>query len=965
MQERLTEKNVFNLLHEKIREELLNLGFSKLTAPQIKAIPVILKGRNVLLIAPTGSGKTEAALLPIFSKLLRESTRKGISLIYITPLRALNRDMIKRLSYWTSKLNISAEVRHGDTEIKTRRKQALHPPDLLVTTPETLQAILPGTRMKCHLSHVQYVIIDEVHELAGDKRGAQLTIALERLRRITNGEFQRIGLSATVGNPKEIAKFIAGTRRPIEIIEVSIPKNYRFIVEYPEPEEQDFELAQELNTAPEAAARIRRILELVNKHKSALIFVNSRTNAEMLGRKFDQLSSEIAVHHGSLSKEERTSIEDEFKRGKLKAIICTSTLELGIDIGHIALVVQYLSPRQVSILIQRVGRSGHKIDLTSQGVTITAFPDDTLEAIAAAQKAYKNQLEPIKLHENALDVLAHQIIGILIDEKQIKIEELLAILHEAYPFRNLRKAKLLEVINYLHILGELNLEGETLRKTRKSWKYYYENLSMIPDEKRYPIINILTDRTIGALGDEFMALRARVGLNFICRGKVWRIVQIEEETGTVYVVPSEDPQAAIPGWDGEILPVPYELAQEVGNLRRNIGELLEKEKETEKALEKIAEKLSVNATVLKTVVEEINEHLKTNAPLPHDKLILLEAYEKYLIIHACLGENVNRTLGCIFDAILSHHDFIVGWWNDGYRILIEVPRKIGFKHMERLKNMLFNLSEAKVDKMFDEYLKTRFPFGYKMKFVAERFGALMRGKAMSMKKMGELAERFQKTPIYEETLREVLQEKIDLATVKKLMKAVSQGEIQVKTWLSQEKPTPIACHILEKYGETMELMAPERVILNNIEKMKKAILARKTTLLCLQCNHIMLDKRIATLPEELRCENCKSGLLTSIRTGQNPYRIKELFLRRKKSEALTKEEVEELTNARRIADLILSHGKKALIALNVKGIGPETAFRILGKMHQKEEEFYLDLLKAKIQYLRTRPYWENKRNQHY
>jgi ATP-dependent Lhr-like helicase len=541
--------SAFELLAKPVRKVLAMLGFSEPTLPQTMAFPPILEGKNVLLIAPTGTGKTEAVLLPVFSKLVeQQEANKGIKVIYITPLRALNRDMLKRLTFWSQQLGISVEVRHGDTEMKTRRKQARQPPQMLVTTPETLQAILPGSQMRRHLTSVQYVIVDEVHELAESKRGTQLTIALERLIEVTQREFQRIGLSATVGNPEEVAKFIAGTHRNISIVQAVLAKNYRYHVESPVPVETDYELAAKLETSPEAAARIRRLTELVDSHNSTLIFVNSRTIAEMLGHKFSQLNrQDIAVHHGSLSKEERVTIEDQFKAGTLKAIICTSTLELGIDIGNVDMTIQYMSPRQVSSLIQRVGRSGHSLERLSEGVIVTAYPDDTLESVAAVKNAVANRIEPMLFHENALDVLAHQTAGILMDQNTITLNQLIALIHRAYPYRKLSHKKLLDVIDFLDSLNKLRVEGNILRKTGRTREYYYGNLSMIPDERRYPVINILNDRKIGTLGDEFMALDARIGLHFIMRGKVWRIVQIEEETGIVHVVPAEDPFAAIPG----------------------------------------------------------------------------------------------------------------------------------------------------------------------------------------------------------------------------------------------------------------------------------------------------------------------------------------------------------------------------------------------------------------------------------
>jgi len=922
-----------------------------------------LNGENVLLIAPTGSGKTEAVLLPIFSNFVQQADKRGISVLYVTPLRALNRDMVRRLSYWATKLGIAIEVRHGDTEIKIRRRQALKPPNMLVTTPETLQAILPGALMQQHLSHVRYVVIDEVHELAEDKRGVQLTIALERLFELTKHEFQRVGLSATVGNPEKVAQFIAGANRPIKVIEVPLPKGYRYSVEYPLPEDPDYDLAQKLFTAPEAAARIRRILNLVKEHTSTLVFVNSRSNAETLGHRFTQLArSDIAVHHGSLSRDIRASIEDEFKAKALKAIVCTSTLELGIDIGHVDLVIQYMSPRQVSSLIQRVGRSGHKLDLISKGVIITAFPDDTLEAITTVQRAYKGQLEPLRIHEDALDVLAHQIVGILMDKKQATIDEALNIIKRAYPYRNLTRDKLLDVAKYLHTLREAWLEEgtNTLKRSRRTREYYHQNLSMIPDERRYPIVDVLSDRTIGTVGDEFMALRARIGLNIIIRGKVWRIVQIEDETGAVYVVPSEDPFAALPGWDGEILPVPYSLAQEVGKLREQIAEMLKKENNPQKVAEKLATKLSTDKSTLLESAQEIHEQMKEGAAVPTHNHVLSEAFDKWIIVHACYGEVVNRTLGGIFDAVLSDQELITGWWNNGYRILIETARKIEHHELDRLPTLLFNLTNAEVDKAFNDYLKARFPFSYKMKFIAERFGALPRGKTMGPERLAELPRQFEKTPIYEETIREAMLEKADIPTVKSIMKSVREGKTKVSTLLRLEKPTPLGYRILVKYMEIPELMAPERVLLTNIERMKRAIQARRPSLLCLSCGQHSEEKRIRELPDKPVCEKCGSGLLADLHPIQDPKTLINILKRRLSGEELAPEELDQLTEARRTADLVLSHGKRALTAFQVRGVGPETAFRILSRMHPKEDDFYMDLLKAKIQFLRTRPYWEDR-----
>jgi len=961
--EKTSSSDVFRLLAQPVQEGLAKLGFSKPTLPQILAIPHVLAGENILLIAPTGSGKTEAVLLPVFSNFIQHRNEKGISIVYVTPLRALNRDLLKRLSFWAERLGITIEVRHGDTELRLRRKQAVSPPNMLVTTPETLQAVLPGARMKEHLKHVRWVVVDEVHELASSKRGTQLAVALERLYEIAGRDFQRIGLSATVGNPKQVAQFIAGANRRIRVVQASLSKGYKYAVENPVPTEADYELAGKIGISPEGAARIRRIAELVDGHKSTLIFVNSRTVAEMLGHRFTQLGrSDIAVHHGSLSKEERIQIEDDFKAGILKAIICTSTLELGIDIGSVDLVVQYLSPRQVCSLIQRVGRSGHRLDMLSEGVIITAFPDDLLESLAAVKSSYNGRIEPVLIHENALDVLAHQVAGLLMDRESISLDELLAVLRRAYPYRHLAKETLLEVVHFLANLNQLKIDEEekVLRKTRRTRGYYYENLSMIPDERRYPIVNILTDRRIGTLGDEFMALKARVGLNIIVRGKVWRIVQIEEETGTVYVVPSEDPFAAIPGWDGEMLPVPFNLAQETGKLRQEIGEMLKALGNADAVARKVAEKFNINREALNEAVKEIEEHIKQGAPLPTHDHILIEAFDKYLVVHACFGEIVNSTLGGIFDAILSDKELIVGWWNDGYRILIEAPRRLSQREVERMSETLFGLSDEQVEESFKDYLEAKFPYAYKMKFVAERFGALPRGKTMGPRRQSQLPAIFKGTPIYDETLREAMLEKADLGKVKEIMRNIRDGKIKVSTLYRAENPTPLAYHILAKYGDISELMTSERVLLSNIEKMRKAIDAKMATLMCIECGDWTTEKRIKELPEQPKCEKCGSRLLALLYPSQGAKRLQETLRKRREGKSLTEDELKEIAHARRTADLILSYGKNAVIALKVKGVGPETAFRILGKMHPSDEEFYMDLLRAKIQYLKTREFWEDK-----
>ncbi len=329
---------------------------------------------------------------------------------------------------WAESLGIDVQVRHSDTTQKQRRSQLRKPPQMLITTPETLQAILPTKDMRKHLASVRWVIIDEIHDLAASKRGAQLTVGLARLEKVAAKPPQRIGLSATVGNPEAIAAFLAGPH-PIKIVEVTVDKDYVYDVEYPEPRDEDFDIGSDLNTTPVAASRLRAIRDLVRAHNSTLIFVQGRGQAESLGHKLGKLDPGIEVHHGSLSREQRHIVEDKFKAGELKAIVATSTLQLGIDVGNVDLTIQYNSPRQVSTLIQRVGRAGHRLSKLSQGIIITAYGEDALESMVTARKAKMNEIEPTEPHVNPLDVLAHQITGITLDYGDVDTEKIFSIIN--------------------------------------------------------------------------------------------------------------------------------------------------------------------------------------------------------------------------------------------------------------------------------------------------------------------------------------------------------------------------------------------------------------------------------------------------------------------------------------------------------------------------------------------------------
>ncbi|MCD6313286.1 MAG: DEAD/DEAH box helicase, partial [Thaumarchaeota archaeon] len=566
----LDEESVLRMLAKPVADAFRE-RFKHLTEPQLEAIPKILAGRNLLLMAPTGTGKTEAALLPILSRMLVEGRTPGIKVLYITPLRALNRDLLERIDWWSQRLDFRSAVRHGDTAQRERRFQSLEPPDLLITTPETLQVILTGKILRNHLRSVKWVIIDEVHELATDKRGAQLAVGLERLRRITGRDFQRIGLSATVGEPELIAEFLVGSSGSYEIVRVSVARSMSFKVLYPEPTEEDKVLAEGLGVYPDVAARLRVIRSLIEEHQSTLIFTNTRPLAEILTNRFRVWDEQmqIGIHHGSLSKTMRVSTEEALKTGKLAGIVCTSSLELGIDVGRIDLCIQYNSPREVTRLIQRVGRSGHAIGRTAKGVIIAIDSDDVLESIVIARRAKLEQLEKPEIPMKCYDVLMHQVAGLLIEYGRIGLDEALALFRKAYNFKDLTLEELRSVVEHMRSLGIADLRDDQIvkpRNTRELYEYYFNNLSMIPEERQYIVVNEVDNEPVGILDEEFVAEYGEPGTRFILMGKAWEIHHLSGDR--IYVAPLTDYEGAVPSWVGEEIPVPYEVAMEVGSLRR-------------------------------------------------------------------------------------------------------------------------------------------------------------------------------------------------------------------------------------------------------------------------------------------------------------------------------------------------------------------------------------------------------------
>ncbi|MDY6965512.1 MAG: DEAD/DEAH box helicase [Halobacteriota archaeon] len=934
----------FKLLDPKIQTSLKKLGFTRPTEPQKEAIPLILNEENLLLVAPTGSGKTEAAVLPIFHFLLSlsEEERRGISVLYITPLRALNRDMLSRLECWGMELGIKIQVRHGDTPRHVRRSQTLKPPDMLITTPETVQAILIGSRLREHLRSLKYVIIDEVHELAISKRGSQLSIALERLVELA-GDFQRIGLSATVGTPQKVADFFVGSRRDVSIIEVSMLKLLNFKVLDPKPIEEDKKSAKTLMIDEEMAAQLRIISEMVSKHNSTLIFVNTRQAAESLGSRFNLLGAPIGVHHGSLSKEARIEAEDAFKSGNLKGLICTSSMELGIDIGSVDLVIQYMSPRQVTRLIQRVGRSGHRIDRTSRGVIIAINSDDIMESWVITRQAKIGKIEAIEVQKSPLDTLSNQICGIILDSGEMRIENLHSIIKRASPFKELKRERLLKVLKQMdeQNLVRYDSGNSSIRRTRKTLSYYYQNLSMIPDEKKYDIYDIIGGKHIGALDEAFVVNFADPGAVFITKGDMWRVVDLEEER--IKVEQIENPMAEVPNWVGEEIPVPFEIAQDVGRIREKIASYVESKKSDEEIFEELGREYATDPYTTQMATQTVREQIKGGFTIPTHDRIVIEIDGRSIVINACFGHKCNEALGRVITSLIAaRFGSSVAMRVDPYRIELELPKKVSSAYLEEV---ILSVQPEYITPIIEITLNNASLIKWKLFHVARKFGVLEKDMDHRRVDMNKLLGIFKDTPMYEGAIEDIFYEKLDISDAKKVIKGIHSGDIILKFG----GPSPMG---RSYYSSGRELLAPENVDRSIVLALKNRILNDRVLLFCLTCKEWQSKRMVKRVPEEIVCPICGSKLIAALK----PWEAEEIKIVKKKVK--TREEEERVRRVYKNANLVLSNGKKAVIALASRGVGPDTASRIIGKFREGEEEFYRDIMQAERNYVLTKRFWD-------
>lgn len=922
--------NVYDHFAKPVREALLARGFTEATEPQTQAIPLITAGQNVLLVAPTGTGKTEAAILPVLDALAREQQRApAIHALYITPLRALNRDLLDRLDFWCKHLDLHLAVRHGDTAAAERLRQTRSPPDLLITTPETLQALLPGWRFRRHLRAVRWVIVDEVHELAEDKRGSQLAVALERLRELTEIDFQRIGLSATIGTPEAVAQFLVGSERQCAIVVVPVARTLRLRILYPVATAADEGLATQLYTFPEVAARLRTIRELLEAHRAALLFTNTRSEAEALASRFRlwDATFPVAVHHSSLAAPTRVTAERDLKAGRLRGVICTSSLELGIDIGALDLVVQYNSPRQVTRLVQRVGRSGHQIGGVAQGVIITQDSDDALEAAVLARRALQENLEPAHLPAEPLDVLAHQLIGLLLHKARWYEEEALTLLRRAQPYRALDAATLRRALRYLHERSprlawhapDHGVFGKA-QAAQAAYEYYFANLSTIPDEKQYLVVDA-AGAPVGVLDEAFVAEYGEPGTKFVVGGRSWRLERIERER--IHVVAEDDPTGAIPSWVGDEIPVAYDVAQEVGTLRRRTEGALRNGRGLEAIAAEFAQEYPTAMEVLARALQEVQAHADARVPVPTDRRLLIEQGPTYTVLHACLGLSVNRTLGRLLaDALAQRLGQPVGVQQDPYRIVLRVPVASAELHA-----LLRELAQSDLEGRMRTALTRTGLFRRRFLHVARRLGAVAKGAELSALGLAQLVEALRDTVVYEEAVREVLWRDLDVPRLQQVLASYRDGQLETADWEGAE-PSPLAALALREFGGRAEVVPPQRWRKLVLETTRARLLSEARVVVCTACWQYVAQQRIADLVQGLRCPACEQ---TRLGLTEEREEVVQVLARRLRAHATLPARLARLQ--RRVittAELLAHHGFAGAVALVARGLRHADVRTLLG-----------------------------------
>jgi ATP-dependent Lhr-like helicase len=695
----LTESKLYATLHPEL-SSWFEKKFTHFSPGQLATVPEILAGNSALLCSPTGTGKTLAAFLGVFDTLAKAHDRDelpaGLVAIYVSPLRALTYDLQKNLQGPLDELgwkHIRVASRSGDTTQKERAAQRRKPPHILVTTPETLTLLLSQPTWIAAFKTVRFLIIDELHALAENKRGSLLMVSAERLEEVVahrntsdplasrpsplappqRPALLRIGLSATVAPLERVAEFLVGTDRPCRLIEIAPFR--RAHIELFSPLRK--------NPYPPAGwggARLHKELcTLLLQKRTTLIFTNTRSGAESIGLRLKQLlpdlAAQIEVHHASLDRAVRLEVEDRLKRGELRAVVCSTSLELGIDIGSIDTVVMVSAPKGVSRALQRIGRSGHSMKQTSHGVLFATNINDLVECTVTAQMMERRELEPVRLHADPLDVLAQHLVGLAIFAS-VTPDEAFALFRRAQPFRDLTREKFDRVLRYLEgggvslernyrdLFGKVRLvDGQLTIPSPRTARDFYQNVGTIAAS---PMIQVrLGRRNLGQVEEMFMK-GLRPGDVFVLNGRTVRLVETHLLTAKVKEAKSALP--TVPRWNANKMPLTSGVALEVAKFRTELNRRLPAASDNPNAslnlhaslaahvrqIESALDWLTSDYALSRTNAEAVIRHFLLQAQvsrIPTTAFFLIERYEErgllHYFVHSLIGRSPNDALSRI------------------------------------------------------------------------------------------------------------------------------------------------------------------------------------------------------------------------------------------------------------------------------------------------------------------------------
>jgi ATP-dependent helicase Lhr and Lhr-like helicase len=926
-------------------------GFRTPTEIQALAFPALLAGDDdALLLSPTGTGKTEAALFPILSRQATEAS-PATSVLYVTPLRALNRDLEHRLTAFAAAVGLTAAVRHGDTPTAARLAQSRKPADLLLTTPETLQLLLVGRRLREALRHARVVVVDEVHELVGSDRGAQLALTLERLDALAGRRLRRLGLSATVGNPEEVARFLAPAPRNVRVLAATTRRPLELSARRPEspPEPLSPEQAAELRADPELLAGLRDAVAEIRRHRTTLLFVNTRRTAEGLAARLQRLAPDlpIAVHHGSLSREVREDAERRFRDGELRALVATSSLELGIDIGAIDHVLQFGSPHQVGRLVQRVGRSGHRLDRTIQGTILALDDDDLEEAAVLARRADAGLVEPVLWRTRNRLAAAQQIVAELRAEGSVDTEALVARFRAAAPVSGLEPAEWTELIAYLEGLSLARASAGRLVSGRATLRRFYASLSLIPDERTYRLRDLATRRLIGTLDERFVLTQilAQPEELFLLHGRTWKVVEYRDGELLVEEVQELGQE---PRWAGEDLPVPFDVAQEVGALRREGG--FDRYPIPPRDRERLERRRAEGADA---------------GSLATDRRVTVTSNGRLVVYGACFGTRTNETLALAVSGLLTAR---LGARVDVAAVeptwfVLELPVALEPSALVDA----FRSPPEDLAPQVERLVPSGFDYRWVFLTVARKLGVVgPSADPKDLRALEPLLRESQTTPLGEEVLEKTLADRYDLAHARSVLEQARAGAIEVvATARSAVSDAPL---------ERLKWRAlPDRPPPTLLRAIRERLEKEPLVLVCLRCGFTR-----TTTPGKYRAEGGSRclvchGSLSAVLSARRDREIERLARYAKAKRQAERRpssvrgrrprppspETEALVRAGYTsAELVAHHGEKALLALAARGVGPETARRLLARGYRDDEAFLTELLRAERSYARTRAFWD-------